>query len=106
MRCGGKAVRRVDGDAGSPSAPFHDVPDRRENTTVSHSPINIESDTMQSLRPDVDANEGHRARSATSPGRTSRGGAFRPASRTFGLTGSASGAAPNDVDRRSSGASS
>ena len=42
---------------------------------------------------------------ASSPGRTSRGGAFRPASRTGGLSGSASGAAANDAARRSAGAS-
>ena len=42
---------------------------------------------------------------ASRPGRTSRGGALRPASRTGGLSGSARGAAPNDARTRSSGAS-
>ena len=46
----------------------------------------------------------HRAR-ASRPGRTRRGGAFRPASRTGGFDGSASGAAANEAARRSAGAS-
>ena len=48
--------------------------------------------------------DAQRAR-ASRPGRTSRGGAIRPASRTGGLSGSASGGAPNDAARRSAGAS-
>ena len=40
------------------------------------------------------------------PGRTRRGGAFSPASATGGLTGSASGSAPKDARRRSSGTGS
>ena len=43
---------------------------------------------------------------ASRPGRTRRGGAFSPASRTGGFEGSASGAAANDATRRSAGASS
>jgi hypothetical protein len=44
-------------------------------------------------------------RLARNPGRTSRGGAFSPASLAFGFRGSASGRAPKDARRRSSGTS-
>ena len=43
------------------------------------------------------ARYGAAAGPARAPGRTSRGGAFKPASRTGGLIGSASGAAPNEA---------
>src|SRR5439155_21652402 len=48
----------------------------------------------------------HGQREAANPGRMSRGGATRRASFTGGFQGSASGAAPNEASRRSSGASS
>src|SRR5438094_6630487 len=48
----------------------------------------------------------HGQREAAKPGRTSRGGATRRASLTGGFHGSASGAAPNEASRRSSGTSS
>jgi len=48
----------------------------------------------------------HGQSEAANPGRTSRGGACRRASFTGGFQGSASGAAPNDAARRSSGTSS
>ena len=59
--------------------------------------------TQRNARPGTERRAGRAQRAAVrKPGRTSLAGACRPASRTGGLTGSASGAAPNDARTRDS----